>query len=77
MLTAISRLRPTPGETLVISAIGYATVSRTISSATETISITLEEQTSQLNDVVVTALGIKRDPRSLVTPIRKSPATMS
>ncbi|HEY4148649.1 MAG TPA: carboxypeptidase-like regulatory domain-containing protein, partial [Chitinophagaceae bacterium] len=58
-------IKADPGEILVISAIGYAPFNQTIGSSAEPLSITLQEQTSQLNDVVVTALGIKRDPRSL------------
>ena len=59
------RIRAAGGDILDISAVGYGRTSRAVHSASEVINITLQEQTGQLTDVVVTALGIKRDPRSL------------
>jgi TonB-linked SusC/RagA family outer membrane protein len=51
-----------------ISAVGYETVSQVIvvsDNKTADLSLQLKESTSDLNDVVVTALGIKRSVRSL------------
>ena len=49
---------------LLISMIGFAATEVTIGGKTE-ITITLEKNTQQLNEVVVTALGIRRDKRNL------------
>src|SRR5690349_9217041 len=49
---------PTDATTLVISFIGYATQEVDIGNQT-TIDVVLKEDVSQLNEVVVTALGIQ------------------
>ena len=59
------QIKAEPGDVLVISAVGYGTTTRTIHSASDVINLTLQEQSGQLTDVVVTALGIKREARSL------------
>ncbi|TNJ43767.1 SusC/RagA family TonB-linked outer membrane protein [Tamlana fucoidanivorans] len=52
------------GETLVFSFVGYATKEATIG-ASNTINITLTEDAESLEEVVITAQGIKAKPRSL------------
>lgn len=51
-------------QSLVLSFIGYATKEVAIGNAT-TLTISLDEDISQLNEVVVTALGIERDKKEL------------
>lgn len=58
------------GDVLVVSYIGYQTQEVTVSDAT-TLSITLQVATSQLNEVVVTALGIQRQAKSLTYSVQK------
>ncbi len=53
------------GDVLVISYVGYVKQEITISSAAP-LSISLAEDASQLQEVVVTALGVKRSEKSLV-----------
>ncbi|WBA40235.1 SusC/RagA family TonB-linked outer membrane protein [Hymenobacter canadensis] len=55
---------PTTGATLVISSIGYITIERAIG-AEDQINVGLATDSKQLSEVVVTALGIERDTRSL------------
>lgn len=52
-----------PGATLVISYIGYKT--QEITAGNSPLNILLEEDTQLLSDVVVTALGIKRERKAL------------
>lgn len=52
------------GQTLRFSMIGYATQEITVTSA-KTINVTLINQDGALDEVVVTALGIKRAPKEL------------
>jgi TonB-linked SusC/RagA family outer membrane protein len=52
------------GEILIFSYLGYKTVEKTISTSS-IIDITMEEDASILDEIVVTALGIKRDKKSL------------
>jgi TonB-linked SusC/RagA family outer membrane protein len=54
---------------LVFSAIGYVTEERTVGNQT-TINITLNEDNKTLNEVVVTALGIKKDIRRIGVAIQ-------
>jgi TonB-linked SusC/RagA family outer membrane protein len=58
------------GDVLVVSYIGYQTQEVTVSDATN-LSITLQVGTSQLNEVVVTALGIQRQAKSLTYSVQK------
>ncbi|HYF69446.1 MAG TPA: SusC/RagA family TonB-linked outer membrane protein [Ohtaekwangia sp.] len=51
-------------QMLVLSFIGYATKEVVVGNAT-TLTISLDEDISQLNEVVVTALGIERDKKEL------------
>ncbi|MES2448452.1 MAG: SusC/RagA family TonB-linked outer membrane protein [Bacteroidota bacterium] len=53
------------GTSLSFSMIGYTTVSRTFSDAQSSVVIRIKESSSQLSEVVVTALGIRREEKSL------------
>ncbi|MDF7813489.1 SusC/RagA family TonB-linked outer membrane protein [Hymenobacter sp. YC55] len=55
---------PASGGTLVFSSVGYVSVERPIGSE-NTLSIALATDSKQLSEVVVTALGIEKDTRSL------------
>ncbi|ALW84915.1 SusC/RagA family TonB-linked outer membrane protein [Hymenobacter sedentarius] len=55
---------PPTAATLTFSSIGYATIEQPIG-AGNTYNVTLATDTKQLNEVVVTALGIEKDTRSL------------
>ena len=52
------------GDVLVFSCIGYKTV-KVIVTTQAVINVTLEEDTTLLEEVVVTALGVKRDRKAL------------
>lgn len=52
------------GETLVFSFVGYASKEMAVG-ASNTINVTMQEDTESLEAVVVTALGIKRNPKEL------------
>ncbi len=53
------------GTTVNFTMIGYATVSRTFANAQTGVSVSMKPSTNELNTVVVTALGIKREEKSL------------
>lgn len=55
------------GDVLVFSYVGFSTQEKTISggSGSLTVDVTLKEDTQQLGEVVVTALGIKRSEKAL------------
>ncbi|MDN5284899.1 MAG: SusC/RagA family TonB-linked outer membrane protein [Mucilaginibacter sp.] len=53
------------GSTLNFSTVGYATQSQVFNKTTTGATITLSMANSQLNEVIVTALGIKRDVKAL------------
>ncbi|PSR56118.1 hypothetical protein AHMF7605_22735 [Adhaeribacter arboris] len=55
---------PTTGQTLVFSFIGYLTQERPIGSTT-VLNVTLPVDAKQLQEVVVTALGVEREKRTL------------
>ena len=57
---------PAGSVTLVISNVGYASVERTVEANISDITITLNESQGELGEVVVTALGIQRQAKSLV-----------
>ncbi len=57
---------PAGAVTLVISNVGYTTVERTVTAGESEINVTLTESNTELNAVVVTALGIQRQAKSLV-----------
>lgn len=52
------------GSTLVFSSVGY-TIQEKVVGTSDTIAIALQNQNQQLSEVVVTALGVTRDKRSL------------
>lgn len=54
----------TPDQTLVLSFIGYSTKEVLVGNSTN-LNITLSEDVSQLDEVVVTALGIEREKKEL------------
>lgn len=53
-----------PGATIVISYVGYATQEIVVGSQ-QNYSITLEDESESINEVVVTALGIKKEAKKL------------
>ena len=55
------------GEVLVYSSVGYSSQEKKLSGGGKTlvINVVLKEQTQQLGEVVVTALGIKREEKAL------------
>lgn len=53
------------GTALSFTMIGYTTSTRTINAATEQMAVRLKESSNALNEVVVTALGIKREEKAL------------
>jgi len=55
---------PSAGGTLTFSYIGY-TPKEVVVTSQSVISVSLSPAAEELSEVVVTALGIKRDPRSL------------
>ncbi|UOR03848.1 SusC/RagA family TonB-linked outer membrane protein [Hymenobacter aerilatus] len=55
---------PGDGGTLVFSSIGYITVEKAIG-AENTVNVSLSADTKQLNEVVVTALGVEQQRKSL------------
>lgn len=57
-------IQASQGETIRFSIIGYETQEVTVGTST-TINITLIEDASQLEEVVVTAMGVKRERRAL------------
>ncbi|MDO5106195.1 SusC/RagA family TonB-linked outer membrane protein [Capnocytophaga sp.] len=59
-------LQASPNQTLEFSSIGFISQQKTVGSANQqTINVVLKEETQQLDEVVVTALGIKRSEKSL------------
>tara|TARA_R110002033_G_scaffold17025_5_gene46819 strand:+ start:381 stop:3536 length:3156 start_codon:yes stop_codon:yes gene_type:complete len=57
-------IKASQGATLVISFVGYTTKEVAVGSSS-TINVAMEEDAAQLEEIVVTALGIKRNERSL------------
>jgi len=57
---------PASGGTLIFSSIGYTTVEQPIGTGTQ-FNVALASDTKQLNEVVVTALGIEKDVRAVNT----------
>lgn len=53
------------GQSLVFSYVGFNTVERTVTAATSNISLQLTEDAAVLEEVVVTALGIKKEKKAL------------
>ena len=56
---------PTTTKTLVVSSVGLGQKEITLGSTTEALNIVLSSTSASLSEVVVTALGISRDRRSL------------
>jgi TonB-linked SusC/RagA family outer membrane protein len=59
------------GTTVNFTMIGYAVVSRTFATAQTDVNIRLKSSTNELNTVVVTALGIKREEKALGYAVTK------
>src|SRR3954447_3447428 len=57
---------PSGATTVVISSVGFVSMEKNIDENTSDITVTLTESSSELNAVVVTALGIQRQSKSLV-----------
>ena len=57
---------PSGAVTLVISSVGYGTMEQTVGASESDITVTLTEGVGSLNEVVVTALGITRQTKTLV-----------
>ncbi len=53
------------GQTLVFSFVGFKTQEIPVQASTNTLNITLEEDAAALDEVVVTALGIKKEKKAL------------
>jgi TonB-linked SusC/RagA family outer membrane protein len=53
------------GQSLVFSYVGFNSVERTVTAATSNISLQLTEDAAVLEEVVVTALGIKKEKKAL------------
>ncbi|MET0393260.1 MAG: SusC/RagA family TonB-linked outer membrane protein [Chitinophagaceae bacterium] len=60
-----------PGQTLVISFVGYQTVEEKITAGRTTISVTLQKAVGEIEQVVVTALGISRRTRTLTYNVQE------
>jgi len=56
---------PNGGFVLQVSAIGFAAKEVAVSASQSVVNVSLAEQSTDLSEVVVTALGIKRDKKSL------------
>ncbi len=56
---------PANAEVVIVSYTGFATLNYRLTGATTGVTITLSESAAQLNEVVVTALGIPKEKKSL------------
>jgi TonB-linked SusC/RagA family outer membrane protein len=63
------------GTTVLYNMVGYSTLRKTFNNSENNATIRLASSTSQLNDVVVTALGIKREEKSLGYAVSKLDST--
>ncbi len=70
----VFRIEASKGDVLVFTYEGYGTKEVTVGS-NNNISVLLTEETEQLNEVVVTALGIKRERRSLGYSVTEVPGS--
>ncbi|MDQ8006741.1 MAG: SusC/RagA family TonB-linked outer membrane protein [Pedobacter sp.] len=59
------------GTSVSFTMIGYTTVTRTFANAQTDVNIRMKSSTNELNTVVVTALGIKRDEKALGYAVTK------
>lgn len=64
-------LRVAKGTEISFNMLGYTVAKRNVAVATNTMTVTLNSSSSDLNEVVVTALGIKREERSLGYAVTK------
>ena len=53
------------GETLVFSYVGFKTVEQAVTAASNTISVSMEEDAAVLEEVIITAQGIKKEKKAL------------
>jgi len=53
------------GQTIIYSYLGFVTQERTITNSSTAINLTMEESAAELDQVVVTALGIKKEKKAL------------
>ncbi len=53
------------GQTIVFSYVGFITTERAVTAATNSVSLQMEEDAAVLEEVVVTALGIKKEKKAL------------
>ncbi|HYH16924.1 MAG TPA: carboxypeptidase-like regulatory domain-containing protein, partial [Flavisolibacter sp.] len=60
-----------PGETLVITYVGYASQEFVVNNNNQDVSITLTPNSAQMSEVVVTALGIRRESKRLGYAVTK------
>jgi len=58
-------IRAKPGDVLVISGTGFAAKEIPVDATTATVSVVVSRKESNLTEVVVTALGIKRESKAL------------
>ncbi len=56
---------PTPAEFLIVSYTGFSTLEYPVDGIASEVDIVLSESASQLNEVVVTALGIRKEKKAL------------
>ena len=56
---------PTPAEFLIVSYTGFSTLEYPVDGISSEVDIVLSESASQLNEVVVTALGIRKEKKAL------------
>jgi len=58
-------LQANVGQTIVFSYVGFTTVERPVTASTSTLTLQMAEDADVLEEVVVTALGIKREKKAL------------
>ncbi|WP_298780007.1 SusC/RagA family TonB-linked outer membrane protein [uncultured Polaribacter sp.] len=58
------------GDVLSFSFLGYKTVEKVVSSSSNIINVVLEEDVNSLNEVVITALGIKKSPKEITYAVQ-------
>nr|WP_276902990.1 SusC/RagA family TonB-linked outer membrane protein [Pedobacter kyonggii] len=63
------------GTTVLYNMIGYTSLTRTFNNNENNVIVRLSSSTSQLNEVIVTALGIKREEKSLGYSVTKVDST--
>lgn len=63
-------VKAAPGQTLDFSYIGFAAAHATVT-GTDPITVTMQEESHNLSEVVVTALGIKKEAKSLSYNVQK------